>query len=170
MDVLYNGPLPTFEEACALVSKLYCEKTMSFDVIEAQFRKSQIPIYLFGEVPQLSQYTKNCCVEDGKQYTLHIGVRRSRAIAAQYVESGCHDVELNMQRLKSTGMPIGDSEKNNLEEFFARQVALMCSDGYNTLINHCYVKTVYNLFMKYLDSHREEQNIIQAKKNSNHCH
>ncbi len=149
---------PSFEEACKFVSMLHFKSKFPFDQIERKLRNAGIPIYLFGEDHTKSKYTSSCSIPTGK-FCLLICVKRCRELALCEAEPGCHDVDVNLERLKSTMF----AQMASTSAFVERQVKAMCTDEYNAAIQHCYAKSLCNEFRSYFLSHPEEAAICAAK-------
>ncbi len=158
---MFCGFLPSFEDACAFVGKLHIEQNMTFYDMERKFRKVGISIYLFGEEPQKSKFTKGLNFGDNV-YALMISVKRCRDFALKDAESGCHDVHINLTRLKNTKMTLVDNmeSKIEIENFVASQVDLWCS---TSKMEAHYVPHIYAAFETYLRANPSKQQILNEK-------
>ncbi len=76
---------------------------------------------MFGEEPEKSKFSKG--LNFGKNvYALMISVKRCRKFALPDAESGCHDVNINLIRLKNTKITLDNTmeTKKEIDKFVAR--------------------------------------------------
>src|SRR5829696_1393187 len=116
---------PSLQEASLMVQEQYMNGK-SFDEIEKQLRSQNSFIFLFGEDPEKSNCLKGCDIHNDLPFVLRISIRTSRDIACKMdIESGCHDVNVNLQRLKQTGFVVMKNEADP-KEFAAKEVTRLC--------------------------------------------
>jgi len=152
--------VPDFQQCCQLVSDLYRERMNNLRDLEIIFRRDKIPIFLFGEQPEKSQYSKGHKPPEGKAYLLAIAVGWDRSEHLENIDPNCTNIINNLDRLLETGfIQIGE----NLEQETAKIVKALCNEAPAYSIYE-YKDPMYSAIMNHFEHHGNDSIMIFLKR------
>lgn len=94
---------------------------MSPDKIEVKLRKLDLPLFLFAEDPKRSIYTHGVQKDikgNKTPFLLSLSTKSTREICLPDFESGCHDPQINLDRLKNAGFNFYEKQQIDYDSLF----------------------------------------------------